>query len=177
MSLPINALKDETKMYDETIEVATITHEDKEYVIQFYPFFKYEKIRKLVLELGQFFINADKEKIKIDPLEEDGIINYFIIKHFSKGLKFTTGKKAKTIYDEFKVFYNSSLYQVFKDEVFTTEIVEKSKEEVLKEIFDNIELNAKFEQRLKEAQEMIQDLPLENKDIIFGKKEKQIPEV
>lgn len=165
--ISIKSLKDEVNQYDELIEVALITDEKgKEQKIEFYPLFKYEKIRKLVLEIGHFFMNAQKEKITIDSLEEDAIIDYFIIRHFSKGLKFTTGKKAKTLYDEFKIVYNSKLYKLFKNEIFSSDLVEKSKEEVYKEIFNNIELSAKFEKRLNEAQETIKNLPLENREIL-----------
>lgn len=175
MTLPIKALEEGTKIYDELIEVASITHEDKKYSIQFYPLFKYEKIRKLVLEIGQFFMKAKDEKVKVDQLEEDDLINYFIIKHFSKGLKFTTSKKAKTVYNEFKIFYNSDLYKVFKDEVFSNDLVEQSKQDVYKEIFANIELSAKFEKRLQEAQQLIGNLPLQNPELFQGAA-KQVPE-
>lgn len=178
MSLSIKALKEENSIQNELIEVATIEYQGKEHVIQFQPIFPYNKIRKCVLEIGQFFESAIKEKVNVDPLDEDSLIDYFIIRQFSKGLKFTTSKKAKTIYDEFMTLYNSSLYQIFKKEIFTSNLVEKSKEQVYDELFANIELSAKFENKLKKAQEMIMNLPLENKDVIFGtEKGKQIPEV
>lgn len=166
MSLPIKALQEETKIYDELIDIVTYNYEGKEYTIQFHPLFAYKKIRQCVFEIGQFFQNAVNEKLTIDPLEEDHIVNYFIIKHFSKGLKFTTSKKVKTIYNEFKIFYNSSLYQIFLNEVFTSEMVEQSRENVYKEIFNNIELAAKFEQKWNELQGIIENLPLENKEIL-----------
>lgn len=167
-SLPISALKDEVSIYDETIEVTTITHNNKDIKIEFHPLFKYESIRKCVLEIGQFYQNAMQEGIEIDPIDEDALIDYFIIRHFSKGLKFTTSKKAKTIHEEFKIVYNSSLYRLFKNEIFTNELVEKSKEQVIEEIWKNIELAGKLENRLKQAQDMIKNLPLENRDIILG---------
>lgn len=166
MVLPISALKEEVNVYDELIDVATYNHKGKEHKIQFTPLFKYDKIKKLTLQFGQFYQAAMQEKFEIDPTDEDDLLNYFIIKHFGKGLKFTTSKKAKTIYNEFKLLQNSDLYKVFREEVFTNELVDKSREEVIKEIFANIELNAKYAKRLEEAQELIKNLPLENREIL-----------
>lgn len=164
--LPISALEKENKNYDENIIVTTITYENKDHEILFYPLFKFEKIRKLILELGQFYNNAEKEKVNIDPIEEEHLINYFIIKHFSKGLKFTSSKKAKTIYNEFKTIYNSSLYRIFKEEVFPEELVQNSIEEVYNEFFNNLELADKFSRKLEKAKQSIENLPLENKELL-----------
>lgn len=174
MAISVSTLKEQNKKFDEVVNVIEIEQNGKIEMLKFYPFFSYDKIRKCTLELLTFYENAQKEKIEIDPLEEDDIVNYFIMRHFCTGITLTKSKKAKTIYNEFMVIYRNDLYKLMKETVFESEIVEKSKEDLYKEIFALLEKSAKLENKFKQMQKMIQDLPLENKDIImsaFGNKD------
>jgi hypothetical protein len=155
----VSQLKDEVLIYDEFVEIPVVT-QGKEYVVKMYPYFKPEKIRDLVNELIQFFQAADKEKVAIQPIEEEDLIGYYIMKYFTD-MKFTKSKKAKNIYAEFKVALNSQLFKVLMETY-----PQDSIQHVYKRIFDIGEAKEMFENKFQEAQEMIKDLPLENRDVI-----------
>lgn len=160
--LSISMIKDEVKMFDEYIDIP-FTAQGKEVNVRLYPFFSPTAIRDMVNDLAEFFRNAKKEKVKYKDEEFDDIVGYFILRHFTD-IKFTKSKKAKTLYDEFKIIVNS---QVFK--VLLETIPKESIKAVYDRIFEIIELSAEFENRIKEIQKQIQELPLENRDILFGK--------
>ncbi|WP_299831213.1 hypothetical protein [uncultured Metabacillus sp.] len=167
--LSISKLKDEAKVFDEFVEI-DVDVNGEEYTVKMYPYFKPEKIRDLVNELTEFFQKAKEEKLEIPKIEEDDLIAFFICKHFTD-IKFTTSKKVKKIYEEFKLLINSSLFKVL-----SKSFPQESVAQVFDRIFEIIETNAVLENKFKQTQEIIKNLPLENKDVLF-KQNKQIPEV
>jgi hypothetical protein len=154
----VSQLKDEVSIYDEFVEIP-VTAQGTEYIVKMYPYFKPEKVRDLVNELIDFFKAADKEKLVIPKIEEEDLIGYFIIKYFTD-MKFTTSKKAKRIYEEFKLALNSDLFKVLM-ETYPKESFDK----VWDRIFEVSEASARLESKVKEAQENIKNLPLENRDV------------
>lgn len=170
----VSMLKDEMKIYSEFIDIpvpVVINGEEKELNIKAYPYFKPEAIRDCVNEIAEFFTKAKEEKLNIPKIEEDDVIGAFICKYFTD-MKFTSSKKAKTIYNEFKLLINSKLYRVI-----TKAFPQESIDQLYERIFEIIEVNATLENKVKQKQQEIKDLPLENRDILFPAKEKQIPEV
>jgi hypothetical protein len=75
-------------------------------------------------------------------------------------MKFTTSKKAKKIYDEFKLALNSDLFKVLM-ETYPKESITK----VWNRIFEVSEASTRLEHKVKEAQENIKNLPIENRDV------------
>ncbi len=134
-----------------------------------YPFFAPEKIRDLVNELVDFYKKAQEEKLDIPKIEEDDLVGFFIIKYFTN-LKLTSSKKAKKLYEDFKTALNAPLFKVLMKS-----FPEDSITKVYDRIYEVIEMSAEMENRIKAYQEQLKELPLENRDIIFGK-QKQIPE-
>jgi hypothetical protein len=155
----VSQLQDEVSIYDEYVEIPVVA-QGKEYMVKMYPYFKPEKIRDLVNELIQFFQAAEKEKVVIQPIEEEDLIGYYIIKYFTD-MKFTKSKKAKNIYSEFKLALNSQLFKVLM-ETYPQESIQQ----VYERIFNIGEAKEMFESKFQEAQEMIKDLPLENREVI-----------
>ncbi|MGN7942001.1 hypothetical protein [Metabacillus sp. 22489] len=152
-------LVDEAKHYDQFIELP-IQYYDKTYHVKLYPFFKNELIRDLVDELIALYQNASKEGLKIKPEDNSDLVLYFIARKFTD-IKFSKGKKAKTIYNEFK--------QVFNSKTFLT-IIKQFPEESIKEVFERISeviaVSGKMQGEYGDLiREKIKDLPLENKDV------------
>lgn len=155
----VSQLQDEVSIYDEYVEIP-VTAQGKEYTVKMYPYFKPEKIRDLVNELIEFFKAADKEKVEVKPIEEDDLVGYYIIKYFTD-MVFTKSKKAKNIYAEFKLALNSQLFKVLM-ETYPKESIQQ----VYERIFAITEASTNFENKFKEMQEMIKNLPLENREVI-----------
>jgi DNA uptake protein ComE-like DNA-binding protein len=155
----VSQLQDEVSMYEEFVEIP-VTAQGKEYIVKMYPFFKPEKVRDLVDEMIEFFKVADKEKVEVKPIEEDDLIGYFVIKYFTD-MKFTKSKKAKSIYNEFKLALNSQLFKV---------LMETYPEESIKSVHERIyavrDASLKFGDKIKEVQELVKNMPLENRDIL-----------
>jgi hypothetical protein len=155
----VSQLQDEVSMYEEFVEIP-VTAQGKEYSVKMYPYFKPEKIRDLVNELIEFFKAADKEKVTVQPIEEDDLVGYYIIKYFTD-MKFTKSKKAKNIYAEFKLALNSQLFKI---------LMETYPQESVQQVFERIhaitEASAKFQDKFVEMQETIKNLPLENRDVL-----------
>lgn len=160
--LSISMIKDEVKMFDEYIDIP-FTAQGKEVNVRLYPLFSPVTVRDIVNNLAEFLRNAKKENVKYDDKEFDDIVAYFILRHCTD-IKFTKSKKAKTLYDEFKIVIKSKSIQTL-----LKFIPEESIKDVYDRIFEVIEVNAKIENRIKEIQKQIQELPLENRDILFGK--------
>jgi hypothetical protein len=156
--LSVSQLKDEVSMYDEFVEI-DVNVNGTDYVVKMYPYFKPEKVRDLVNELIEFFKASEKEKLDIPSIEEDDLIGYYIIKYFTD-MKFTSSKKAKKIYEEFKLVLNSDLFKVLMET-----IPKKSFEKVIDRIFEVRDASMLLQDKFKAAQENIKNLNLENKDI------------
>lgn len=167
--LSMNLIKENNKQYKEFVEIP-VNAQGQEYIVKIWPFFSPVKVAKLRDELIEFRQNVDKEKLIIEDKEWDDIIAYYIVREFTN-IKMTQGKKAKTIYDEFKEAINSKLF-----EVILKSFPEESIMFVHEKIYELAEMNAKLENRIRQVQKEIKELPLENKDILL-KTEKQIPEV
>jgi subtilase family serine protease len=167
--LTMKVVQEDVKKYKEQVEF-TVNAQGDEFTVKFYPYFSPAKIKSLVENLIQFFQSANKEKLNVPDEEFDDLISYFIIRTFTN-IKMTTSKKAEKIYEEFKVAINSELIGLI-----LSSFPEESVLAVHKRIYDTIELSAKLENKLKAIKDEIKDLPLENKEVLFGK-EKQVPEV
>ena len=159
----LSQLREINKAYDKFVEIPVSVGETQ-YKIKLYPNFKPEKIRDLVEELADFYKNADEEKVKVDsPKEDDDIIGYFIFRYFTD-IKMTTSKKAKTIYDDYKLLVNSDLYREI-GKLIPKESVEK----VYRRIDEVLQASAEIQRQFEKAQEQIKNIDLQNKDILFGK--------
>lgn len=155
----IKMLEQEVKMYDEFVEIpVTIQGSTDEYVIKLYPSFKPERVRELVDEMIEFFKAAEKENLTVPQVEEDDLVGFFAIKYFTN-LKFTTSKKAKTIYKDFKTVINTS---VFKE--LSQTFPKKSTDSIIARIYEVRDQSATFKTMINRAQQVIQDLPLESRD-------------
>lgn len=155
----MNQLKDEVKAYDENVELSVDVN-GQEYLVKIWPFFKPEKVKDCADDISLFFINANKEKLNVNPKEEDDIITYFIIKHFTD-IKMTQGKKTKTIYNEFKVVSNSSLFKVLSQS-----FPKESKQKIFEELYDQIDRNAELEQVVLKYRKQLKNLPLQNREVL-----------
>ena len=155
----INMLKEEVSMYDEYLEIP-VGNDNSEYILKLYPYFKPEKVRDLVKEMSEFFKTCKKEKVEIKTDEEDDIVCFFIVKHFTN-ITFTKSKKAKKIHEEYKILINSSLYPT---------IMKTIPEESIKKVYEYaqevIDASAKLEVMLENVQKQIQELPLENRELL-----------
>jgi N-glycosylase/DNA lyase len=154
----VSQLKDEVSIYDEFVDIP-VTVQGKEYIVKMFPYFKPEGIRDLVNEMIDFFKASETEKLMIPQIEEDDLVGYFIVKHFTD-MKFTKSKKAKVIYNEFKLVLNSQLFKVLM-ETYPQESIKS----VYDRIFSVIENNEQLKNKFKETQDVIKDLPLENREI------------
>ncbi|MGP7815538.1 hypothetical protein ACTXGU_00090 [Niallia sp. 01092] len=113
MAVSIKEIKEEVSVYDEMVSFEVeLNNEERE--IKFYPYFKPTKINKMIEELSRFFANAEKEKIHIPEEKHPEIVMYFIIRHFTD-LKFGAAKKAKTIFQEFNIVINSSVFKILSE--------------------------------------------------------------
>lgn len=167
--LSMSIIEKDNRKYNETVELP-VDVSGTEYIINIYPFFKPEKVNAMLNELVEFFANARSEGVKLKDEDFDGLIGFYIVKHFTD-IKITNSKKAKRIYQEYKTAINSKLF-----DVILKNIPEESMEYVYDKVFELQELNAKLENQIKRYKEALDELPLENRDILFPKK-KQIPEV
>src|SRR5690606_27934114 len=149
-------------IYNETVDIP-VTISGEEYTVKMYPFFSPEKVRECVDSRNEFLIKADKEKLQIPQHEIDDITGYFIISHFTN-LKLNLNKKAKSVYSDFKEALNSPLFKVLMKS-----FPQESIKDVYDRIFDLLEAQGKLEDQLQQFQEQIAELPLENRDVIFGK--------
>jgi N-glycosylase/DNA lyase len=154
----VSQLKDEVSIYDEFVDIP-VTVQGKEYIVKMFPYFKPEGIRDLVNEMIDFFKASETEKLMIPQIEEDDLVGYFIVKHFTD-MKFTKSKKAKVIYNEFKLVLNSQLFKVLM-ETYPQESIKS----VYDRIFSVIENNEQLKNKFKETQDVIKGLPLENREI------------
>jgi hypothetical protein len=145
--LSISQLKDEVSIYDEFIEIP-VTMNEKEYAVRMYPYFKPEKIRDLVNELHDFLNVAKQEKLVIPPIEEDDLVGYFIVKYFTN-LTATKSKKAKAIYNEFKIALNSKLFKV---------LIEAFPKDSIGEVYDRIYEVIKADAELKDKFSAMQNV-------------------
>ena len=166
--LPFSAIEKDVSIYNEFVEFPIQT-QGKEYIVKFYPYFSNTKIRDLIQELANFAVNIQKEELDFDvDAEFSDVVGYFIMRHFTD-IKFTTSKKAKVIYEEYKMALNSDLFKVI-----TECIPEESSTKLYDAIYKTQEMSAKLEGQLKKLQQDYLDLPLENRSEIenaFGKKE------
>ena len=159
--LTISMIEEEVKVYDEYIEIP-FTTKDKEIKVRLYPFFSPVTIRDIVVDLSEFLNNVQKENVNYDDKEFDDVVAYFILRHCTD-IKFTKSKKAKTLYKEFKTVIKSKNLQSILNL-----IPEESIQEVYDRIFKEAEFKAKFIDQIKQIQEQIKELPLGNRDILFG---------
>jgi hypothetical protein len=163
----VSQLKDEISIFDEFVEIP-VSSQDKEYIVKMYPYFKPERIRDLVNELVDFYKLCDKEKVSIPQIEQDDLIGYFIVKYFTNMI-FTKSKKAKKIYEEFKLTLNSQLFKTLM-ETYPKDSIQS----VYERIYQVIEVNAELQNQFKQYQETLKDLPLENREVFeqFTNKQK-----
>ncbi|PAD70728.1 hypothetical protein CHH83_02675 [Bacillus sp. 7586-K] len=169
-NVTMSMIKEDNRKYKEflsiDVEVNGESHE-----VKLYPFFSPEKVAKLRDELYEFKLNADKEKLNINEAEWSDIVGYFILKYFTN-ITMTTSKKAKVIYKEFKEVINSRVSEFLLKQFDQDSILY-----VHDKINEIADMEAILLNKIKQVQEEIKSLPLENKDILLGKNRKQIPEV
>lgn len=159
--MALSMLKEEVKVYDETIDLTVEIEGHDDITVVIHPFFKPDKVTKMLEDMKEFMMKAEQEKLNIDESDENDLIGFFIVKHFTD-IKVTRRKKAKLIFEEFKLLQNSRIYKELM-QVFP----EESTEYVFERLFEAYEQGAKLENKLMQIQKTIGDLPLENKDIMF----------
>jgi hypothetical protein len=165
--LAISNLKDEVSAYDEYVEF-DVNSDSETYTVKMYPFFKPEKIRDLIEDMINFAKKCEEEKIKINDKDEDDLVGFFILKHFTN-IKFTKSKKAKKLYEEFKIALNAKMFgEILKA------FPEQSILDVQKMLYDHLEMSVKAHKTREEFQERIKGLELENREVFeqFANKQK-----
>jgi hypothetical protein len=150
--LTMKEVKESNKIYNEVIELPVIVG-NQERTVTFKPYFSNVAVKKLVDKIQEFYVNAKKENLEFDEdYSDDDIIYYFIVRQFSD-IKFTTSKKAKAIYEEFKEAINSDLFTVI-----LKSIPEESYAKVYDRIKDITELGARLENQIKQLQQYGQEV-------------------
>lgn len=157
--LTVSKIKDVNKKYKAFIELPVYL-EDEEYIIKIYPFFKPEKVKKMVDEWILFYQNVKKENIEINKDYESDIVAYFIVRNFTD-LKFTTSKKAKVIFEEIKEIINAP--QVF--DVVLKAFPEESIKDIYSRAHDVIEASKKVIAQNTELAEEYKNAKIENEFI------------
>lgn len=158
--LSLKQVEKENEIYKETIDVP-IKVNGEDYAIVMYPFFSPTRIENVVNEFAKFAENAKEEKLKIKENDEIHIVHCFVIKEFTD-IKFTTSKKAKTIYAEFKQLINNPLYKEL------TNYFLKDSMDLVYEAFQNeLAYFKKIEDLMSKTQQEIKNLPIENKEILL----------
>jgi hypothetical protein len=153
----MSLLAEEVKSFDESVEL-NVDVNGQQIPIKMFPFFKPDKIRKCVEDLVSFFMKSKEEKLVITESDEEDIVGYFIIKYFTD-IKMTNAKKAKSIMKEIELLRNSKLYKVLMKSY-----PKESIQDVYDQIYDIIETNAELENNFKKYKDIIQNLPLKNKE-------------
>lgn len=164
--LSMSLISQDNKKYNETVELP-VDVSGEEYIIKIYPFFSPIKVNNMLNEIGEFLNNAKKENVKIKDEDFDYIIGYYIVKYFTD-IKFTSSKKPNRIYKEIKEAMNSKLF-----DVILKSIPEESIEYVYEKIFEKQEMVAKIENKLKMYKNILNELPLENRDILSPNDKKE----
>lgn len=173
MSLNLSKdLKSEVEIYDEYVELPfTPFGSDKDIIVKLYYSFKPEKVKNLINEYAAFIHTSKKEKLSLEDDELEDLLCYYIIKYFTD-VTTTKSKKAKTIYNEFKLLINSRFY---------TQIMELFPAESIKEVQNRwmqlIEISGKMEQQLASIQKEIGNLNLENKEVFESLQNKDVKNV
>ena len=156
-----NMLKPEADLHKEYVEIPVdVPGSDDIHIIKLYPSFSPEKIRDCVKEMAEFFNNCTKEKTTYKKEEEHDILLFFVVRHFTN-LKMSKSKKSKKIYDDFKPVVNTELFRLL-----AKSFPQSSIDKVYDYAEQVIEATAKLENKLKSNQELIDTLPLENKDTL-----------
>jgi uncharacterized protein YktA (UPF0223 family) len=159
--LPISVIKDENKLYGETVEFPILAH-GEEYIVKVYPFFRPEKVRELVVDLATFGRNIKEGNIPYQDHEEGDVVAYFILRNFTD-IKFTKSTKFKNIYEEYKTVINSDvLKKVFN--MFPKESVAK----VYERIEEVIEANEMFTRQIQFIKDRVNNMDLVHKDAILN---------
>jgi len=161
--LSLKTVKKENQLYKEKFDIP-VKVDGVVYNIKITPFFSPEKIKKVMDEFSKIVKMADDEKVVIEDKEVFNIIDCLLIKEFTD-IKFSNNRKAATILAEFKELLNSPLHR---------ELMEAFPEQSVLDAYGRFnDFNAsaaKFERLVKQQQKEVDDLPLENRDILFGDK-------
>jgi hypothetical protein len=125
--LTMKEVKKEVSLYDQFITLPVTVNEDV-FKVKVYPCFSAEKVKKLVDDIYNFHVQAKKENLEIKEDQFDDIISYFIVRHFTD-IKMSKGKKAKTLYEEFKLSINSEIFRW---------VLESVTEDSINKVYDRI---------------------------------------
>jgi hypothetical protein len=159
--LSMTALKKENKLYKHFEEIEVVAQGEIN-VIKVFPFFSPEKVRELVDDAMEFIQNARKENIVINDNEQSDILAYFLIKYFTDVRGFTASKKAKDIYDEYKIVLNAEVFN---------EIVKIFPEESIEKVYQRvIQVNNASEiitRQFNQYKSTVDSLNLKNKDVLL----------
>ena len=157
----VNMLKKDVDVFDKYVEIpVNVADSNEPFIIKLYPYFKPEKIRDCVKDMGLFFKKCEDEKITISKEEEDDIVVFFIIRHFTN-LKMSSSEKAKRIYNDFKTVINSDVYRFLVDT-----LPEESITKVFDFAFETIKNVEKIHNKTVEHQNLIKDLRVKHKDVL-----------
>ena len=151
----VSMLKPEVDIYKETVPVP-VEVDGKEIDINITPYFSPESINALLIDLGDFFTKAQEENLDVNSISQEDFVNCFILKHYTD-MKFTSGKKAKTLLDLLKILINSKLYNELLN-IFPKESLVSVQEAIFKVYESSIEQEELITQKLMEAQANMPEL-------------------
>ena len=156
--ISISMLKDEVKVFDEYVEfpVSVPNYED-DFIVKVYPVFKPEKIKELTDELFGFIAKCKEEKVPVSRDEEDDLVGFFIVKHFTD-IKFTKSKKAAKMYEEFKIAINTELFKQLIEQ-FPQESINTLNEY----IYSRIEAGEQIALATEKLQQSVKNLSIQKK--------------
>jgi hypothetical protein len=152
--LTMKEVKKEVSLYDQFITLPVTVDEDV-FEVKVYPYFSAEKVKKLVDDIYNFHVQAKSEKLEIKEDEFDDIISYFIVRHFTD-IKMSKGKKARTLYEEFKISKNSEIFRW---------VLESVTEDSINNVYDRMNSINEFTSTLQKQMNVLNKKALE-----FGEK-------
>jgi hypothetical protein len=159
--LSMKQVKESNSIYNETVEIP-IDVNGEEFIIKLKPYLHQESIRELIQNYADFLKLCEKKSVKIKESEEIDLLSFFTVKH-TTDIKFTSSKKAKTIYDEFQEAKKSKLFKVILES-----IPEETHNDIWEYAMEVVEVNAKLQRQMEQLQDEFKNLPLENRDVIEG---------
>jgi len=158
--LSLTEVKKENEIYKERISF-DVKVNGNDFTINMTPYFSPFKVENLVTSYSEFAAKAGEEKVTIRDNEAIDIVHCFVIKEFTD-VKFSNAKKAKSILAEFKQLMNNRLYKELMM-AFPPE----SLNDVYEALQDKLAVLSKLQNDLVKTKLEIDELPLENRDILF----------
>ncbi len=169
-------IENEFNKYDEVIDITfndtdPKTKEQKEYTIKFYPYFKPERVVKMLKALQKDLndMNADGE-VKVEDDHLPLFVIYHIIKEFSN-LPLTNSKDVNKRIAYFYKFINTDYFKLVDQYILQDEF-----NKVWDHLMEIMKANEKINRMAKKIQSEIQGLDLKSPELREELQPKRIPE-